>query len=84
MPEEQTQIPTDKNEIATFNFEKSIEQVETILTDLENTDLSFDESIKKYEYGSKLIKECVDKLSKTKNRIQKIVVDNNEVNIEEF
>ena len=45
----------DKNKVT---FEESMKNLETIVTELEKGDLSLDDSVKKFEEGIKISKEC--------------------------
>ena len=40
------------------NFEKSMENLENIVTELEKGELNLDESVKKFEEGMKIAKQC--------------------------
>ena len=44
------------------NFEEAIKELEVIASELENGDLSLDESVAKFEQGMKLSKKCSDLL----------------------
>lgn len=45
-----------------LNFEKALEKLEAIVSDLEKGELDLDQSIKKYEEGVDLYKICSKKL----------------------
>lgn len=55
------------------NFEKSIEELEKIVSEMESGNISLDESIDKFEKGMFLIKECKDALGNARGRIEKIL-----------
>ena len=63
------------------NFETKMEELEKIVTELENGDLNLDESVKKFETGMKISKECSKILENAEKRIT--ILLNNEGNIEE-
>jgi len=65
---------TNQTEI---NFEKAIEEIQAIVEDIEAGRLPLDESIKKYERGLYLIKECQKALTNASQKIEKITLDNN-------
>ena len=44
--------------MAKENFEESMKKLETIVTELENGNLNLDESVKKFEEGMKIAKQC--------------------------
>lgn len=56
------------------SFEKKLLKIKEIVEILESGDLSLDESLKKFEKGTKLIKDCHKKLEEVKKKI-KIVVE---------
>ena len=51
------------------NFEDSMKNLERIATELENGNLSLDESVKKFEEGMKLAKQCNDILEQAEKKI---------------
>lgn len=63
--------------MAKKNFELSIEQLEKIVTELESGDLSLEDSIKKFEEGIKLSRQCSKMLDETEQKIMMLVKDNN-------
>lgn len=63
--------------MATKSFEKSIEALESIVEELESGDLSLEASIKKFEEGVKLSKNCSKKLDETEKKISILLTDNN-------
>ncbi|MGH7885285.1 MAG: exodeoxyribonuclease VII small subunit [Thermodesulfobacteriota bacterium] len=67
------------------SFEKSLIEIKKIVEKLEEGDLSLDQSIEKFEQGTKLIKECYSMLEEVKKKVEIIVVNSeNEINFEEF
>ncbi len=63
--------------MAVKSFEKSIEELENIVEALESGDLSLEASIKKFEEGVKLSKNCSKKLDETEKKISILLTDNN-------
>lgn len=57
------------------SFEKSLEKLEEIVSKLEDGDLSLDESLKLFEEGVKLSRECQEKLASAERKIQKLTDD---------
>lgn len=57
------------------DFEKSIEKLEEIATELESDNLSLDESVKKFEEGMKISKQCKEILDKAEKKITILVGD---------
>lgn len=60
---------------AELNFEKAIEEIQAIVEAIEEGKLPLDESIKKYERGLYLIKECQKALMAANQKIEKITLD---------
>jgi len=54
-------------------FEKSLERLEAIVSEMEAGELSLDEMIAHFEEGSKLVKLCSAKLSEVEKKIEKLV-----------
>lgn len=63
--------------MAAKSFEKSIETLEKIVEDLESGDLSLEASIKKFEEGIKLSKNCSKKLDETERKISVLMNNDN-------
>ena len=51
------------------NFEINMEKLEKVVAELENENLSLDESVKKFEEGIELSKKCNEILQKAEKRI---------------
>ena len=66
---------TEKNELS---FEKAIEQLETIVKQLENDEIPLEKAIKLYEEGMNLTKACDDILEKAQEKITYILNENGE------
>ncbi len=67
------------------NFEEAIKELEVIASELENGDLSLDESVAKFEQGMKLSKKCSDLLEDAEKRITILLKDDdNNVKEENF
>lgn len=66
------------------NFETKMQVLEQIVSDLEKGDLNLDESVKKFEEGMKISKECSKMLEETEKRITILLNDEDEVVEEEF
>jgi len=62
------------------NFEENIKKLETILSDLENSE-DIDKNLKLYESGVKLYKNCRDYLDRIE---KKITILNDSLNEKEF
>ena len=64
------------------NFEEKLEELETIVRELENGDVNLDDAINKYTEAMKLAKECSTKLDNATKAVNKILKENGE--LEEF
>ena len=58
-------------------FEKSLSDLERIVKQLEEGDLPLEESLKLFEEGVKLSRECRDRLTNAERRIQVLMKDAN-------
>lgn len=58
-------------------FEASLGKLELIVTQLEEGDLSLEESLKLFEDGVKLSRECQERLDQAERRIEVLLEDNN-------
>lgn len=57
------------------SFEKSLEELETIVIKLEDGDLPLEESLKLFEEGIKLSRECRERLTSAERKIQVLMKD---------
>jgi len=53
----------------TINFEKSLKQLETLVDKLEKGDISLEDSLKTFEQGIKLTRECQQALQSAEQKI---------------
>jgi len=67
-----------------LSFEDSLKQLENIVEQLESGDIGLEKSVKLYEEGMMLKKNCEDKLKKVEMQIKKIKVENNKITKEDF
>ena len=58
---------------AKFNFEKAMERLEQIVSDLESGKLSLDDSIKVFEEGVELSKKCYAKLAEAELKVKQLI-----------
>ena len=61
-----------KTSISKMSFEDALEELESIVRDLESGSSKLDESIDSYERGAALQKHCEEKLRSAQTRIDKI------------
>ena len=63
----------DKKEV---KFESMLEDLEKIVSELEQGNVDLDEAIKKYTDAMKLAKDCSDRLKNAEENVNKILMDN--------
>ena len=68
----------------TQNFETKLTELEKIVSELEKGDLSLEDSVKKFEEGMKISKECNSLLEDAEKRITIILEKNGEILEEDF
>jgi len=56
--------------MATFNFEKSLENLKNIVEDMEKQDTTLDQSLKFYSEGVKIYHQCVEFLEKSQRKVE--------------
>lgn len=67
------------------NFEKSIKELEEIVSKLEQGDVELDESLELFEKGIKLSKQCQKILDEAEKKVSVLVADDNgEMKTEDF
>ena len=64
------------------SFEDKIKELEDIVKELENGEVNLDDAIEKYTKEMKLDKECSDKLTEVSDKVNKILIENGQ--LEEF
>ncbi len=58
------------------DFEKSLQQLEKIVTQMEGGELGLEDSLNQFEQGIKLAKNCQDTLSNAELRVQQLIEKN--------
>jgi exodeoxyribonuclease VII small subunit len=53
-----------------MTFEKSLERLETIVSEMENADPDLDKALTLFAEGAELVKFCSSKLNETKKKIE--------------
>ena len=66
------------------NFEESMKKLEGIVTELENGNLNLDESVKRFEEGMKIAKQCNTILENAEKKITIILEKDGELKEEDF
>ncbi len=65
----EAKIPKD---IASKSFEEALDELETIVRDLEGGEVKLDEAVKYYERGALLKRHCEAKLADARMKVEKI------------
>ncbi|WP_101759080.1 exodeoxyribonuclease VII small subunit [Oceanicoccus sp. KOV_DT_Chl] len=58
------------------DFEEALDQLEELVEDMENGDLSLEESLKAFEQGIKLTRECQSALTQAEQKVQMLIAEN--------
>ena len=66
------------------NFEEQMEELEKIITELENGNLNLDDSVLKFEEGMKISKQCSKMLENAEKKITILLNNNGELKEEKF
>jgi len=59
----------------TMDFERSLKELESLVERLEGGDLSLEESLKTFESGVGLTRQCREALDKAEQQVQKLLGD---------
>ena len=59
----------------TPNFEQALDQLEALVDDMENGELSLEESLKAFEQGTKLTRDCQKALQDAEQKVQVLLAD---------
>ncbi len=63
----------DQGTTSIADFEKSLEELETLVRDLEQGELSLEQSLTAFERGVKLTRECQQALKNAEQRVDQLV-----------
>ena len=66
------------------NFEKALSELEALVEDMENGNLSLEESLKRFEKGIALTTECQQALEKAELKVQELVEKNGKLLEKDF
>ena len=67
-----------------INFEKSLSDLETLVEEMEQGDLSLEESLKRFEKGIGLTTDCQQALQSAELKIQELVEKNGKLLEKDF
>jgi len=65
-------------------FEQSLAELEEIVSNMEQGDLSLEDSLAAFEKGVKLTKECQKSLKSVEQKVNKLLAKDNKITIEPF
>ena len=66
----------------TVNFETSLKKLEKIIEKLEDGEISLEESVKSFEEGIGLVKECQKQLSQAELKVKKLLDNGDTVDLD--
>lgn len=66
------------------DFEKALNELEALVAAMEKGDLSLEESLKAFENGVKLTRECQQSLRTAEQKVQLLLSENGELRTEPF
>lgn len=67
-----------------FNFEQSIQELESLVSNLEDGELSLENSLKTFEQGIKLTRECQQHLSAAEQKVALLIGDTDTPTLADF
>lgn len=65
-----------KKKQAKFDFEEALEELEELVSSMEDGDLSLEESLQAFEKGIKLTRECQTALKNAEQKVQVLLNEN--------
>lgn len=68
--------------MAEKSFEDAMQKLEAIVDELEQGELTLEETLKKYEEGMKYSRFCMDKLNQAEQKLKKLVKTENGFQLE--
>ena len=66
----------------TVNFEISLQKLEKIIEKLEDGDISLEDSVKSFEEGIGLVKECQKQLSQAELKVKKLLDNGDTIDLD--
>ena len=67
-----------------MDFEEKMQELENVVSSLEKGDMNLDESLKKFEEGMNLSKQCNKILEEAEKKITILLEENGEIKEEKF
>lgn len=72
----QAKTPADSQADDPVNFEKAMAELEQLVSQMEDGDLSLDDSLQAFERGIKLTRQCQQALSQAELKVKTLTADN--------
>ena len=66
-----------QSDIKNLTFEEAMEELETVVRQLESGKIKLDEAVAVYEQGVKLKNFCAEKLKSAQAKIDKLIIEKN-------
>ena len=73
-----------KKKQASFDFEKALEELEELVSSMEDGKLSLEDSLQAFEKGIKLTRECQTALKRAEQKVQVLINENGDTEELEF
>tara|TARA_R110002050_G_scaffold57423_3_gene129073 strand:- start:212151 stop:212396 length:246 start_codon:yes stop_codon:yes gene_type:complete len=67
-----------------LNYEASVSELESLVSRLEQGDISLEESLKLYESGVLLTRDCQDALQAAEQKVQMLIQQSGQSNLVDF
>jgi exodeoxyribonuclease VII small subunit len=67
-----------------FDFEKSMQELETIVDEMDEGELSLEEAMAQFEKGVKLTRDCHKTLQSAEQKVKILVEKQGELSLEDF
>ena len=67
-----------------YPFEQSLEKLEQLVERMEEGDLSLEDSLKTFEEGIKLTRECQQALAKAEQKVKLLIEENGQITESDF
>ncbi len=66
------------------DFEKALSELEVLVSTMEKGDMSLEESLKAFESGIKLTRDCQTKLSEAEQKVEMLIEQQGELQLTDF
>ncbi len=70
--------------MAKQSFEAALKKLEEVVEKLESGEVSLDQSLKLFEQGISLVRQCSQRLDEVENKVQMLVSDERGERLEDF